>query len=108
MVIFSGPGIRAACWPSAAFLQESGQLNDSGWGGQEAGKQQLWRRPGAGVAALQTGRTPSKVKPVASFWAGSSDNIFSVDNVSRWFLQGDVVTVTFVAGNPRQSGDIVR
>lgn len=108
MVVFLGPGIRAARRPSAAFLQESGQPNDSGWSGQEAGKQQLWRRPGAGVTALQTGRTPSKVKLVASFWAGSSDNIFSVHNVSRLVPQGDVVTVTFVAGNPRQSGDIVR
>lgn len=76
VVVFSGPGIRAARRPSAAFLQESSQLNVSGWGGQEAIKQQLWRRPGAGVTALQTGRTPSTVKPVASFWAGSSDNIF--------------------------------
>lgn len=108
MVVFSGPGIRAARRPSAAFLQESTQLNGTGDGGQDAGKQQFWRRPGAGVTALQTGRTPSKVEPIASFWAGSLDNIFSVHNVSRWVPQGDVVTVTFVAGNPRQSGDIVR
>ena len=112
--MFSGQGVGAARRPSAALLSEQSHQS-VGCGGRwwKTREQQLWRRPGPGSARLQTGRThgvpQGSVLNPRLFQSEDTAALLNDTNSGFWSgSQGDVVSVTFVAGNPRHSGDIVR
>lgn len=101
---FSEQSVRPAHRPSAAVLWETFQPHVRSRIWQEAWEQKLWRRHTAGLSGVQTGRMCA---PQGS--ALRSHYFQPEENTYIWImLQGDVVSVTFVAGNPRHSGDIVR